>query len=1487
MLVLSIPAVQIHLGNYATKRLNEDFGTNINIEKVGLQFNGDIELKNIYIADHKNDTLFSIIELNTSILSFKKLYDKKLTFGDIDIIGLTFNLKTYNGETETNLNIFVAKFDERKKEKKTNTFLLSSSDVSIYNSEFRLSNENRDIQQVFVFKDLNINATNFLISGPIVSARINKFSFKDTRGVEIKNLITNFNYSLQGMTFENLQIKTENSTLKGSLKFDYNRKDLQYFVDSVKVSATFIDSKIALNELNKFYNEFGKNQSATFNVTLSGTLNDLIANNLFLKTSRETLIDGTINFKNLFNKERGNFVMDAHFKRLSSTYKDLKALLPNVLGKSLPSSLNELGKFTIHGSTIVTSKTLNADIEMDTKLGYIIANLEMNDIDNIDNASYKGNITLDDFDLGRFLNNPKVGKASVNLDVNGKGFTIQLLNIFVSGDIYNLEYNSYSYSDIVVSGTIQEMIFNGNLVAKDKNLDLQFNGLVDFSEDIYNYNFAANVNYANLNALNFVSKDSTSIFTGQVKMNMKGTNLDNAHGSVSFINTLYKNQKDEYYFKDFSISSYFENGIRYIDVNSPDIIEGSLYGKFKFRDVTKLLENSFGNIYANYLPHELSSDQFISFNFKIYNKIAEVFYPDLKLGSNTFIKGRVESDAKNFNLTFKSPQIRLDDYFANNIQLTINNRNPIFNTYIEIDSINTKYYNTSKFSLINVTKNDTLFIKTEFRGGKSNEDNFSLNLFYTINEENNSVFGFKKSEIEFKNNVWFVNEEKNNLNKIEFDRSFRNIKIDNLRLSYLKEEIELSGIIRDSSSYKNFNLTFKDVELAKITPRIDSLALAGKVNGMLSIQQQNAAYFPESKITIDDFKVNNFNLGSFKANIKGNKSLTNYSVNVSLKDDTTESLKVVGNLDVSGTNSNLDLDINFNKFILNPLNPFGGGVITNIRGEITGKAKVTGRLQRPQINGQLTLDNGGLSMPYLNIDYAFNDNTTIGLKEQSFIFNKANLEDTEFFSKATLSGNISHVNFSKWSLGLSIDTNKLLVLNTEDSEDALYYGTAFVSGIINVDGPMDQLVIIADVTTEEGTVFKIPLNDTEIFVNLSYIHFLTPEEKEARLKGEIIVQKYIKGLELDFDLSVNENAEIEIVIDKDTGSSIKGRGNGVVLAQINTNGKFKMYGDFIVDVGTYNFVYGGLIQKEFKVKQGGTLVWEGDPLKAQINIEAVYDDIVANPSVLLDNPVNRSIPVEVRILLSGNLEKPDPIFDLSFPSVNTTLNSELQYRLNSNESKQLQALSLLATGSFFNQLKFDQQAIYGNLAERASAIISSFFNDADGKVKFGIDYQLGQDTPEYQTDDRLGVTLSTKLSDRVLINGKVGVPIGGVNETVVAGDFEIEVLLNEEGNFSMKFFNRENDIRNFGEQIGYTQGMGISYNVEFDNFRELLAKIFKGNKKSNEEDKKNSDENALPEYLSFKKKRHIKTVKKAVNLPFSQNNTLRKRLSSNFWAKYD
>lgn len=1455
VLLLSIPAVQTRLGKYATERINKDFGTNINIEKVGLQFNGDVELKNIYIEDYKKDTLVNILELNTSILSYRKLYQNKLTFGDVDIIGLNLNIKTYLGEDQTNLDVFVNKLDSDNPSTSENVFLLSSSDISIINSRFKLSDENKETVDVLKFYDLNINATDFLILGPKVSARINQLTFNDSRGVSVQNMTTNFSYSRTSMVFDNLRIETPNSELNGELKFKYDREDLQYFEDRVALIANFDNSKIAFNELNTFYNEFGINEVARIKATLTGTLNDLTANDLYVSTSRQTIIDGDINFKNLLNKEPGNFSMDGRFNKLVSTYSDLKALLPNVLGNSIPSVLDKLGRFDIQGTTKITAVNIDANIDVQTDLGIILAELELHDVNNIDNASYKGNIIFDEFILGNILNDPKIGKVSLNVDVDGKGFTLDNLNTLVKGDIYGLNYNDYYYSNIDVNGTVKNKVFNGDLTAKDDNLDFSFAGLVDFSEKENNYDFTANVNHANLNALNFVKKDSISIFKGLVKMNMKGTSVDDAYGDITFQNTLYTNQNDEYYFKDFAISSSFDNSERTLYVNSPDIIEGTMKGKFRISNVAKLVENALGNIYTNYNPHLIDSNQYIDFNFKIYNKIAEVFYPDLKLGSNTFFRGRIESDAKEFNLTFKSPKISFAENFANNIELRLNNKNPLYNTYVEIDSINTKYYDVSKFSLINVTLNDTLFIRSEFNGGKTNRDQFDLNLFYTINKENKSVIGFKNSEINFKQNQWFINEEKNKNNKIVFDRAFNNFDIRDIMMTHNDESIKLSGIIQGEDT-KNINLDFQDVDLEKVTPDIQDLLLEGNINGLVNIRQQSGNYIPESDITVDNFKVNENNLGSFRANIVGNQTLTNYDVNISLIEDSNQSLSIVGNLDVVGKNSNIDLEVNFKDFILEPLNPFGDGVITDIRGYVSGNARVFGKLDRPQINGELTMDDGGLAIPYLNVNYSFEDETEIQLTGQSFIFEDAELTDTEFFSRANLSGRINHVNFSNWSINLDINSDRLLVLNTQDNEDALYYGTAFVDGDISIKGLTNQLVIDAEVSTEEGTVFKIPLNDTESLGDNSYIHFLSPQEKQAKLRGETLVTNDISGLEMDFDLTVTENAEIEIVMDRNSGSTIKGRGNGGILAQINTNGRFNMYGDFIITEGTYNFIYGGVIQKDFRVVPGGTLVWEGSPLQAEINIEAIHDNISANPSILLDTPINQSIPVEVKIHLTERLELPTLDFDLIFPNVNSTIKSELEYRLSDKEAKQFQALSLLATGSFRSELSFGSQDALGLISDRVTTLLNDIISSENGKLDIGLNLEIGENNPNYVTDSRVGVTLSTRLSDRVLINGKVGVPVGGVNETVIAGDFEVEVLLNEDRTLSLKFFNRENSIQNFGEQIGYTQGLGISYNVEFDNLNELFQKLFKKNEsvlKQTPKKKSKESDNQLSEFNKIKK----------------------------------
>ena len=1311
------------------------------------------------------------------------------------------------------------------------------------------------------FKDLDILASDFLISESNINTKIKQLSFKDSRGVTLKNLQTDFSYTSSQMVFSDLQIETLASIVKGQLQLDYQRKDLKSFSEKVQVSGFFVNSNLDLDEFSLLYDEFGANQKVEFSTSFSGTLENLLFEDFNLNNSRNTSIIGSLRFSKLFAPSSDNFELDGKFEKISSNYEELVALLPRVLGNTIPSGFKALGRFNLSGQANVTKESVKAVMDVNTNIGDFFIDLNLYEIELIDNASYTGEIRFTDFNLGKAIGEPMIGLVTSSLRIDGSGFSKENISSDIKGVIDSFVFRGYDYSKLQLSGVVMNKVFNGQLDTADTNLKLNFSGLVDFSGAENIYDFSALIDYANLNALQLVARDQISILRGEMFVDMKGSSLDDAYGVLSFKDALYENQNDRYEFKDFEITSDFNlNRTRTIQVNSPEIVNGSLKGKFRINDLPDLIRNSLGDIYTKFNPFLVIDDQYLNFNFKIYSKIMELFYPDIKLGPNTSVKGRLESDPNKFKLTFKSPTIEMDHFYADKIKVQLINDNPLFNSYIEVDSLATKYYNASEFSLINVILNDTLYVKSEFKGGEESKDIFDLNLYYTTNEANKSVIGVKKSTAIFKEIPWLINSSQDGPNTITFDRDFKEVLVDNLMMSFADEEIRLNALV-ESSGNSSLDLEFKDVDISKVTPSIKNLKLDGNLNGSLNISKTQSIYLPKSSLTIDDFKVNDFNLGSFKSNIQGNQSLTNYDVSVSLKEDDNESLSVVGTFDVSGPNSSLALDISFSDFILNPLNPFGADVITNIRGGISGFASVSGRLEKPQIDGLLVLNNGGLAIPYLNVGYDFADATVINLEKQSFIFDQAIINDVDYQSKAYLNGGISHNNFSNWSLDLNIDSDRLLVLNTIEQDESLYYGTALVDGDINISGPTDQLFIEANVGTSQGTIFKIPLNDSEILSESSYVNFLSPDQKLAQSAVQAFEIDDVKGLEMEFNMDINDNAEIEIIIDKQTGSSIIGRGNGSMLAQINTKGKFQMFGDFIVLSGIYNFSFGRIIQKKFKVVKDGTIAWDGSPLNADINIKALYDGINVNPSTLLDNPINQSIPTEVEVHLTGQLEKPDLNFDIRFPGVNSTLNSELADRLRDKDRKEFQALSLLATGAFRSELTLNSQDAFGLVSDGVTSMLNELFADDDNKVQLGIDLDLGKTTPDYETDSRLGVTVSTKINDNVLINGKVGVPVGGVSETTVAGDFEVEVLLNQDRTLTLKFFNKENSIQNFGEQIGYTQGVGLSYNIEFDNLKELLNALFKKQTKKINSKNTSEDDTALPEFMNFKEN----TPKKPAN----------------------
>ncbi len=1434
-LILSIPAVQTKMAKYATKTLNEEFGTNISIDRLGLSlFNLNTGIKGIYIEDYQKDTLAYIEKLTTSILNIRNMANGKMEFGDIDVDGLFFNLKTYKGERDTNLDVFVAKLDDgQPRAPGTPPFFMSSDEIEISDGRFKLIDENSESQEILSFTDLEVSAKDFQILGPEVTLGIEALSLMSKRGIQLENLSTNFKYTKKQMRFDSLRIQTEESKLRGDLVFNYNREDFAEFLDRVNVEANFNESTVALNDVNSFYNEFGTDKVVSFAGDISGVLNRLKVEELFVQ-SENTGIRGDFEFDNMFSQE-APFIMRSDIDNLTSSYYQLRSLLPNILGKNIPSSIQRLGQFTIRGDAEVTETSLDVQINLNTAIGSSYTDLQMTNIQTIDDASYIGFVSLIDFDLGKFVPNDQLGLATMDVNVEGKGFIAEYLNTEVIGEVYKLEFNNYEYNDLKVSGILKEKLFDGSLVSKDENFQFDFKGLADFGENANNFNFIASVAHADFKKLNFIN-DSVSVFKGDLNMDIVGTTLDNIEGQIRFSNTTYQNKNDTYYFEDFSVSSSFDTDtLRTVEINSPDIITGYVKGKFKVMEIGKLVQNSVGSIYTNYKPFEISEGQRLNFNFKIYNKIVDVFFPEVVFDPNTFIRGNIISDEGDFKLTFKSPSIEAFGNDFDNIELKIDNKNPLFNTFLSVEDMSTVYYDVKDFNLINTTLKDTLFFRTEFKGGSEFNDSYNLNFYHTFNEENKSVIGLKKSDVNFKGNTWVLNKRGNNKNKVIINRTLDSIRIEDVVMDNNNEEqIRLRGELADST-YKDLDLQFKIVSLNKITPAIDSLKLDGYVDGFLNILQKDGKYLPTSSLNVRNFSVNNRRLGDLEIGIFGNNDLTQFGVSTWLNNDGKEKMSLNGKVTNINNERRLDIAANLTDFDLEPFSPLGDGVISNIRGKVSGFAKITGNVANPSINGTLSLTDAGIGIPYLNVDYDFAPYSRVRLFDQTFYFENIELSDVAEGTTATLDGTINHTAFGDWSLDLDVDTknNRFMILNTGFDEEALYYGTGFINGTGSIYGSTDALTIAVDATTARGTSLKIPLSDVTSVGDYSFINFIEKGSTESFEEQRVL--KDYQGLEMAFDLAVTPEAEVEIVVDQSTGSSLKGTGEGILLIEINTNGKFNMYGEFVAVTGEYNFKYGGVIDKKFQVRPGGTILWERDPLAAQLNLEAVYA-LNANPAPLLDNQGYSSrIPTEVVVRLDGELESPNINFDIDFPGTNSVVQSELEYRLQDPTVKERNAFFLLAQGTFVNeQTGINQQAVTGNLIQTASGLLNQILAGDNDKFNLGLSYEQGylDTSADIQTENRIGVTVSTQISDRILVNGRVGVPVGGVSESVVAGDVEVQVLLNEEGTLSAKIFNRENQIQQFlAERQGYTQGVGLSYQVDFGSFKELMQRVFKKKEK--------------------------------------------------------
>lgn len=1410
-----IPSIQTGITSSIIKKVNKQYGIEVVLGRTQIiPIQLKTQLGQLLILDHKKDTLFYIEEVSTSIAELSALLEGRINMSNYKLDGAEANIVIYPQDSSSNLDIWLAKI---KRPTKTNDFRFEAQTVLAENLKLRykdsvtsrkiflerlelnnLSIENKNLYAEYVsldnglFDDFNLMSSTFkmvfeeddlLISNlylrsALSEISLNELQFHDVSNVEERTKI-NFDIAPSFVTFEEFESLIPNSTLlrlQNSLFFEGKGLYDDGQINASKTKIQYLDSYF---EGALYVEQINNKKSDFFFVSKDTNFNPLeLSEFIELNAQWSSYLNSfsSLRWEGLIQREENNFVVESI---------------------------------------------------VDTNQGTLFSDLKYNE----ESETFNGLLSSDEFNFGILFKELPQIPTSLDLEFTGQSFELDKLKAQLEGGICTVSVRDKTFGDIEFSGYFSDKLFNGLVYSSQEDFSFDISGSVDFSLPVYNYNI--NFLLKRFRLFKFgIGNDELSNLNFNLNLNLDGNYFSELEGVLQFNDGRYADRDNYLEFKDLVVNtSRSDDDFRLFEFVSDDLVSGVVKSDIEWTYIDEYFNRVKNRILGVVEPISAADqNNALIFDLDLKSKIAALLNPNFKLSENSSLKGNFNLRDSLTQLSINTPLLTFQNYEIHNLIGDLNNNSEQVGLTFAIDSVKSSLINLRELTFDAFEQQDSILSTLKFKSSRSNSNVFELNLSQPINSSQETIdIYIKPSQLGLKGKTWKLNTANALDHKLSYNPKEQRLKINQIELANDDGDRIQINAPYIAATEKQIDLNFKGVQLFKVTPDIRNLELDGVLDGFMTINQINGQYIPSTSLEIEDLSVNQEVVGDAQMVIAGNRDLSSFEVASWIEGEQKTLLNIQGNIEQDEDERYIyKLNAELDDFGIAPFSPLGKQTLHRLRGGLTGDIDVNGSLEKPMLNGLLRLNNGGMAFQYLNTDYRISDQAIIQIENQNFDFINFDFRDRIYDTSANISGRISHENFKIWNLDLEVDTNfnRFLILNTDNQPNSLYYGTGFVLGKGYIKGLSTQLNIEFNGASAQGTSLKIPLGDAESESDYSFINFVGDKTIE-QMKNEKVLKTY-RGLELNFDIEVTDQAEVEIVIDPRSGSSLKGSGEGLLLMEINTDGKFNMYGEFVAVEGFYNYKFGGLIDKRFKLQPGGTLLWDGDPLAAQLQMDAVYS-LNANPSPILESTsFSGRIPTEVLVRLDGELEAPNINFDIAFPNTSSVIQSELQYRLQDPTIRERNAFFLLAQGTFVNdQIGINQQALTGNLFQTASGLLDQVLGESE-IFDLGLSYEQGflDPTADVQIENRIGVTVSTQISDRILINGKVGVPVGGVSETVIAGDLEIQIILNDEGTLSAKIFNRENEIRQFlAEQQGYTQGVGLSYQVDFDNFKSLLMKI--------------------------------------------------------------
>lgn len=1378
--------------------------------------------------------------------------------------------------------------DDTATDVQSDTLIFDVEKLDLGNGKFALNNYRKGkfktspdtiIDYQFLRADqIVLRAENLNFNGPDFNCSLEQLALKESSGFELKKMSAEqVAVDKRSVSFYDMDLITPNSTLGDTLVFKFREwTDLEEFNDKVLIDARFLNSEVALKDImafvpklreNAFFQK-NRNKKAQIDGRIQGRTNNLRGKNLKIVLDESTQFYGNFNSRNLTIKQEE--VLNLQIDRLLTDIQTLKLLVPNF---NPPANFEKLGKLDFNGRFDGFFVDFVAFGALKSDLGEAELDMRMDLREGRGGARYSGELSLNSFDLGRWTDNPDFGRVSFQSKVEeGYGLNIDNIDTELTAVIDDFSFKGYNYENADINGRFSKNLFDGDLTINDKHVDFDFAGAITFGDSIPTFDFTANVEHIDFNAIN-ITKQPFS-FTGNVDLNIVddkiATLTGNASGSdlkLTIPNGDTLSLDTAYIFTTLSSDNIrdlrFESEIlqavvqgKYVLDEIPQAISAYLIDNYPSISRRLNVKQPEQNIAETYFNYDISVPDSKNFLTLLDDKIGAI--KDLKL------QGNFNSLENELLIDLDLPRFTYANFDLKEILFSLEGTEELSDLYFEVNESKINNLQLEPLTLRGQIIEDVLDFQFNALSWTSILDNLQLKGSLEVTDDFFKL-KFLPSDLVVLREPWTIGEN----NQLLFDKGFVEVTDFNLGNGDQSFSLRTEGDQGLRATVRNFKFSIIDQYWD-----YDKLDFDGKFN--IDFVTNNLYELKDLNLDLysDTLLVNGEDWGVFRVDAQADAitdpadiymSITRQEGQLTLEGQLLPAAKTKDNPNKAVPQ--LDFDLTVDRYPLHILEYWLSNGISNTSGNFDLYVKFDGPLNRPNMNGDIRIYDAATTIDVLQTRY-FIDNEKAKLTN-NYIDATGGLVRDSIGNIAVVEGGLTHDHIKNMGLDATLTSQNFLSLNTKKEDNDLFYGQALANGFVRFTGSFRQPNIFINAAPNTGTRIVIPISESQDVGAVDFIEFINNRDSSEVIQNTL---SELLGVQMEMRLAMNETADMQLVFDEKTGDIIQGRGEGDIQMNLNRNGDFTMTGNYTISEGQYLFTAFNVINKPFEVKEGGTIRWSGDPYNADIVIVAEYSrlrtslynfisEYLGGETALIEDLVSEArdaTEVDLKMNLTGKLLRPDIDFELSFPDVSPALRNfvDSKMRILSQDPADLnrQVFGLMVLGSFLPSSTATDVVVDGisgvavnTFTEFLSSQLSLFLTDiVSGAIQDGgaiSGFQLDVSVNQYNStsisnfQDQSEIGLRPKLlffNDRLSIEAGGGVSFVGDFGTFFGQDVAIEYSISRDRRLKARI-TQKTDNSVFGNRNSF--GAGLTYRREGDTFKELFARTKSKKAKKKKEQK--------------------------------------------------